>query len=94
MHGSEYPHARKTNSFAIASLIAGILSMTGIGPLGIVAVITGKMAVRQIERSGDGGYTAAKIGLALGWVAIVMMIFLLIFILMTLSGGPVIVGGN
>lgn len=58
--------ARRTNPLAIISLVAGILWLYWIGSA--VAVVTGFIAFRQIDRSNgnQGGRGLAIAGLALG----------------------------
>ena len=84
---------RKTNSLAIASLVLGVLGLTGIGPLGILALIFGYRARRRIERTGENGAGFATAGIVMGWTAVVLGIMVLIFILLA-SSGPMIVSGG
>lgn len=58
-----------TNSLAIVSLVAGVLSWV-LCPIvaGIVAVITGHVARRQMRASGESGGGLALAGLILGYV--------------------------
>ena len=62
----------KTNTLAIISLVAGILSFN------IIAVILGHIALGQIKRTGEGGRTLAIVGLVLGYIAIVVYVILII----------------
>jgi hypothetical protein len=70
--------AVKTNGFAIASLVLGILWIYWIGS--ILALVFGMVAKNQIDRSGgyEQGRGMAIAGIVLGWVGIG---FLLLFIL-------------
>jgi tetrahydromethanopterin S-methyltransferase subunit C len=53
--------------------VCGLLSL-GFGPLAsIPAVIAGHEALRQIRRTGDGGYGLAKAGLILGYITLALM---------------------
>jgi hypothetical protein len=66
-HASPVPVAtQRTNPLAIVSLVMGILWLYWIGSA--IAVVTGFIALRQIERSagGQGGRGLAIAGLALG----------------------------
>ena len=68
---------RQTSSFAIVSLVSGILGWTLIPLLGcIVAIITGHMARAEIRRQPDlyQGDGLAVIGLVLGYVGIAMAV--------------------
>ncbi len=83
-HPAQYPVAGppvvalKTNGFAIASLVLGILWIYWIGS--ILALVFGMVAKSQIDRSGgfEQGRGMAIAGIVLGWVGIG---FLLLFIL-------------
>ncbi len=67
------PAGRPTNSMAIVALVAGIAGWTFLPLLGsIAAVIIGPMAVSQIKQTGEEGTTLAKVGLWLGWAAIIL----------------------
>jgi hypothetical protein len=61
---------QRTNPLAIVSLVAGILWLYWIGS--VIAVITGFIAFRQIERSrgAQGGRGLAIAGIALGLVGV------------------------
>lgn len=81
---------RRTSRSAVASIVLGVLSVTGGGPLGIVAIVLGRRAIRQIGQTGDEGYGLAQAGITLGWIAIILTIPGLILILIAnfLSGQP------
>jgi hypothetical protein len=81
-----------TSTLAIISLIAGIMGwvgFVGIGP--IVAVITGHMAKREIDRSQGmlTGGSLATAGLVLGYVnlalSIIGLCLVVVFFLLSLS---------
>src|SRR2546430_7105172 len=62
-----------TNSLAVVSLVAGIISWfmcPFVG--GILAVITGHVARSQIKRSGEGGGGLATAGLILGYLHVAL----------------------
>lgn len=87
---------RQTSSFAIVSLVSGILGWTLIPLLGcIVAIITGHMARAEIRRQPDlyQGDGLAVIGLVLGYVGIAMaVIAVAVFVLF--FGGLVWLGSQ
>jgi hypothetical protein len=71
------------NDLAIASLVLGILSLTGMGPLtGIPAIITGWLALKK-----PGGRGMAIAGIVTGGVSILigLLILLLIFLFIVLG---------
>jgi hypothetical protein len=63
------PYRRRTNGFAVAALIFGILG--GV----ILSVIFGCVALSQIRRRGDGGSSLAIAGLVLSgvWTALILI---------------------
>lgn len=67
------PPQSTTNSFAVASLVCGILGWSLLPFLGsIAAVIFGHMARTKIRQSAgaEGGDGLAVAGLVLGWISI------------------------
>jgi hypothetical protein len=74
---------RRTNGFAIASLVLGIVWLYGIGS--VLAVIFGAVALNQIGRSNgtQGGKGMAVAGLVLG---IVFLAVAVLFVLGSASG--------
>jgi hypothetical protein len=75
--------ARKTNTLAVVSLVAGVGSFAlGFVILGaVVAIITGHLARRQITRTAERGAPLALIGLILGYTHIVLTLSYLGFLL-------------
>ena len=73
---------------AIASLVTGILGLLVAGIiLGLVAIVLGVMARRDIEREpGLGGRGMATTGIVLGAIGLVLAVILLAV------GGPTVVG--
>jgi len=74
--------APPTNGLAIASLALGILWLSGLGS--VLALIFGYVSLHQIKERGEGGRGMAVAGLALGWVG-VAVIFFLIVLMVSLS---------
>jgi hypothetical protein len=82
------PHTvnwQTTNSFAIASLVSGVVWLSGIGS--ILALVFGYMAKRQIAASNgrQGGGGMATAGIILGWVGIGVTIGFFIILLLAVS---------
>jgi peptidyl-prolyl cis-trans isomerase B (cyclophilin B) len=75
---------RRWNVLAIVSLITGLLA------LGIVAVVAGHIALRQIRRSGESGRGFAVAGLVLGYLGIVALGVAVAVWLSALSAGTLI----
>jgi hypothetical protein len=71
--------ARKPNGLAIASLVAGVFWMWWFGSL--AAVVMGHVALRQIAESGgkQSGRPVALTGLALGYIGLAALLFVLLF---------------
>jgi hypothetical protein len=69
--------AARTNGFAIASVVAGCMWMFWLGS--VLAVVFGHVAIRQIDQSAgtQSGRSAAIVGLALGYLGIAWMVFVL-----------------
>jgi hypothetical protein len=67
--GPGYPPARRTNTMALTSLIAGIVAWVALPLLAAVAaVITGHLAQGQLKRSDEEGAGMAIAGLVLGYL--------------------------
>ena len=71
--------ARRTNGFAIASLVTGLLWMWWLGS--VLAVVFGHVALRQINASGgrQGGRGLAVGGLILGYLGILIAACAIVF---------------
>jgi Domain of unknown function (DUF1707)/Domain of unknown function (DUF4190) len=67
----------RTNGFAVASVVCACLWMFWLGS--VLAVVFGHVAMRQIERSAgtESGRSAAIVGLALGYLGIAWLVFIL-----------------
>lgn len=77
-----------TNSLAVVSLVAGIAGYVIPHPFlaGIIAIITGHMARRQIRQTGEGGGGLALVGLILGYVHFALSILLVGLVVLLLLG--------
>lgn len=82
------PAQRAINSLAIVSLVAGIAGYVIPHPFvaGLVAIVTGHMARRQIRQSGESGSGLALAGMILGYVHLVLSILIVGFIVVVLLG--------
>ncbi len=70
---TDIPPARPNSTMAIISLVTGILGLTLVPVIGgVVALITGYMAKREIRDSGGalGGDGLATAGIVMGWIAV------------------------
>ncbi|HEY8679565.1 MAG TPA: DUF4190 domain-containing protein [Candidatus Dormibacteraeota bacterium] len=77
----------QTNTLAIVSVISGIVSWFAVPVIGgIVAVITGHMAKREIRRTGEQGDTLATVGLVLGYVHLAVVVLILGILFLFLIG--------
>jgi Domain of unknown function (DUF4190) len=57
--------AQQTNPLAIASMVCGMVALV-LGPLAILAIVSGHIARRHVRRTGEGGCGMATAGLILG----------------------------
>lgn len=74
----------KTNGFAIAALVLGIVWVYWIGS--ILALVFGYIAKNQIDQSGgrETGRGMAIAGIVLGWIGVG---FLILFLVILAAGG-------
>jgi hypothetical protein len=71
--GYGYAAPPSNNSMALVSLISGIAGWVLVPVIGgIVAIITGHMAKKQIAQTGEGGSGMATAGLVLGYVGVAL----------------------
>ena len=69
------PTTRATNGKAIASLILGLIGMTGVlFAAAIVAIVLGTRARREIEQTGQKGAALATTGIVLGWTGLALAV--------------------
>jgi hypothetical protein len=72
-----YVPPRPTNGMAIAAMVCGIVGVCS--PLGILALIFGNVAKRQIRETGEQGDGFATAGIVLGWIGVGATIVLIIY---------------
>lgn len=78
--GIEDHRPGKTNRKAIASLVLGILGLTGVlFVAAIVAIAIGHGAHREIDATGTSGRALATIGIVLGWIGLIWFTAFVIF---------------
>ena len=68
----------RTNGLAIAALVSGLLSVTGVGA--VLAVVFGHLSLAQIKSSGgwQRGSGMALAGIVLGWATIAVVVIAII----------------
>lgn len=66
------------NKKATWALVTGILGLICCSPLGIVAIILGRGAQAEIATTGQQGAGAAKAGVILGIIALVLLVLQII----------------
>ena len=86
---------------AIASFFAHIVPVVGGITVAVIAVVTGFMARGQIRRTGEQGMWMANLGiiigfvhLALGFLLLLIFLFLVFVVGVALFGGAASSGGN
>jgi hypothetical protein len=77
-YGAYGTPAPKTNSLAIASLIASIVSLCGVGS--IAGIVLGVVALNQIKVNGDSGRGLAIAGIAVGAVTLLFSLLWLVLV--------------
>ncbi|RRS01833.1 DUF4190 domain-containing protein [Glycomyces terrestris] len=72
-----YPPPRPTNGMSIAALVCGIVGACS--PLGILGLIFGTIAKRQIRETGEAGEGFATAGIVLGWIGVASIVFWVLY---------------
>lgn len=67
-YGYPYVPPRPTNGMAIAAMVCGIVGVCS--PLGVLGIIFGMVAKRQIKETGEGGDGMATAGVVCGWIGV------------------------
>jgi hypothetical protein len=75
------PPPARTNGFAIASMVLGIVWIYWIGS--VLALVFGYVAKRQIRERGEQGGGMATAGIVLGWIGVG---FFALFVLLGIAG--------
>ncbi len=78
-YGPGFPQvvARKTNGFAIASMVLGIMWVYWVGS--ILALIFGYIARSQIRENNEAGEGMAIAGIVLGWIGVGILLLVMLF---------------
>jgi hypothetical protein len=80
-----YPPAAGTNPLAIVSLACSLLGLVILFPA-VAGIICGHIARGQIRESGQNGAGLALAGLIIGYVWLVMLVFILVvFVVLIVS---------
>ena len=76
-----------TNGNAIAALVGAIGGLLCCGPLGIVGLIFGVIAIRETKRTGQDGYGLALAGAIIGGLVLAgTLIVVVLYLALMLSG--------
>jgi hypothetical protein len=76
-----------TNGNAIAALVGAIGGLLCCGPLGIVGLIFGVIAIRETKRTGQDGYGMALAGAIIGGLVLAgTLIVVVLYLALMLSG--------
>src|SRR5690606_22332988 len=71
------------NGMAIAAMILGIVGACN--PIGVLGLIFGMIAKKQIRENGDQGEGFAVTGIVLGWIGVASIVFWILYILAVFS---------
>lgn len=66
------------NGMAIAALVVGIVGVCN--PIGILGLIFGTIAKRQIAERGESGEGFATTGIVLGWIGVASIVFWILYV--------------
>jgi hypothetical protein len=75
--------AQQTNPLAIASIVCGMVALV-LGPLALLAIVSGHIARGQVHRTGEGGRGMAPAGLILGYLVLAVGIAITVAFLASL----------
>jgi hypothetical protein len=91
--GSVYVYGPRTNSYAVASLVFGIISWILCPCLGgLFAVFLGHVARSQIRQTGEGGGGLATAGLVLGYIHLAAFVLIFLFWIVVAGGLTALLG--
>lgn len=82
VYGHPYP-PRPYNGMSIAALVVGIIGICN--PIGILALIFGMTAKKQIRETGEQGEGFAVTGIVLGWIGVASVVFWVLYLLVIFS---------
>ncbi|WP_051393556.1 DUF4190 domain-containing protein [Glycomyces arizonensis] len=68
---------------AIAAMVVGIVGACN--PIGILGLIFGTIARRQIRETGEQGDGFAVTGIVLGWIGVASVVFWILYVLLFFS---------
>jgi hypothetical protein len=77
-YGAYGAPAAKTNALAIASLVASVISLCGVGS--IAGIVLGVVALNQIKVSGESGRGLALAGIIVGAVTLLLSLLWLVIV--------------
>lgn len=79
-YGYQYPPPRRPmNGMAIAAMVLGIVGVCS--PVGLLGLIFGTIARRQIAERGEEGDGFAITGVVLGWIAVAATVFWILYVI-------------
>lgn len=74
------PAPPPTNGLALAAMIVSITGLsTGCLPVGVVGIVLGHRARRQIEASGESGRGFATAGIVVGYLGVGLLVAVILF---------------
>lgn len=76
-YGYPYPPPKQTNGMAVAAMVLGIVGVCN--PVGILGLIFGMVAKRQIAERGEAGDGFATAGVVLGWIGVAATVFWILY---------------
>lgn len=82
-YGYGYPPPKPTNGMAIAAMVVGIVGACN--PIGVLGLIFGLIAKRQIAERGEGGEGFATTGIVLGWIGVASIVFWVLYVVFWIS---------
>ncbi|WP_344484160.1 DUF4190 domain-containing protein [Glycomyces endophyticus] len=78
-YGYPYAPPPPMNGMSIAALVLGIVGACN--PLGVLGLIFGMIAKRQIAERGESGSGFATAGIVLGWIGVASIVFWILYVI-------------
>ncbi|MQM24561.1 DUF4190 domain-containing protein [Glycomyces albidus] len=78
-YGYPYPPPKPVNGMAITAMILGIVGACN--PIGVLGLIFGLIAKRQMAERNEGGDGFATAGIVLGWIGVASIVFWIGYVL-------------